>query len=205
MPLSFTASEQIRVDSIFFTEADTNFKVLVRGDIADYVRYNTPQNPILSPWPNASTVVSWMPFFPFVYRHNYQGARMFHMAPGHNATTWTSPTSNWNNLLLNGVLYALNRPGYGGTTAISMGPATTGFALERYDDGKAQALRFGVPQKSHVIIRLYDFKGSMIAKLVDGTVTAGTHTVALPAVAHSSLNLVDFHAGSYHKTIKLLR
>ncbi len=206
MPATFTASEQIRVDSLFFTESDTSYKVLVKGDIADYVKNNTTANPILKPWPNNTTLVSWMPFFPFVYRHNFQSARMLHIAPGHNATTWTSSTSNWNNLFLHGILYALNRPGYeGGSTAINKGPAMAGYALERMNNGKGQSLRFGIPQKSRVEIRLYSVQGKLVSTLANRTYKTGTYSVALPAGLQSSLYIVDFKAGNYHKTMKIVR
>ena len=178
--------------------------MLIRGDINNYVTNNTAANPVLKPWTNATTVVPWMPFFPFVYKHNYQGARMFHLAPGHNATTWTATNSNWNNLLLNGILYALNRPGYGGTTAITKGPAPMGFALERFNNGKSQLLRYGVPQKARVVIRLFNFEGRMISKLVDATRDAGSYSVALPVGSRGSLYLVDFKAGNFHRTMKIV-
>ena len=205
MPATFTASEQIRIDSLFFTESDTNYKVLVTGDINDYVSNRAANMAKLGPWVNNTTVVPWMPFFPFVYRHNLQGGRVFHLAPGHNATTWTATNSNWNNMFLNGILYALNRPGYGGTTAITKGPAPMGFALERFNNGKEQSLRYGVPQKARVVIRLFNSKGRMISKLVDGTVNAGSYSVALPAGSGGSLYFVDFKAGNFHKTLKIVR
>jgi type 1 glutamine amidotransferase len=206
MPLSFTGNEQIRVDSLFFTESDTNFKVLVKGDIQNYVTHNTNANPILKPWTTTSTVVPWMPFFPFVYRHNLEGGRMFHLAPGHNATTWTATNSNWNNLFLNGILYALNRPGYGGgSTAITKGPGVMGYALERFKNGKSQSLRFGIPQKSRVLIRLYSFEGKLMSTLANRTYKTGTYSVALPSGLRSSMYIVDFKAGNYHKTMKIVR
>ncbi len=207
MPANFTGNEQLRVDSLFFAESDTSYKVLVKGDIQNYVTNNNgaTANLPLKPWTTTTTVVPWMPFFPFVYRHNLQGARIFHLAPGHNATTWTATNSNWNNLFLNGILYALNRPGYGGTTAISKGPAPMGFALERFDNGKGQSLRYGVPQRSHVVVRLFNFKGRMISKLVDANFNAGSYSVALPPGSRGSLYLVDFKAGNYHRTMKIVR
>ena len=203
MPANFTANEQLRIDSLFFTESDTNFKVLVRGDINDYVANRAANIAKLGPWVNNTTVVPWMPFFPFVYRHKLQGGRVFHLAPGHNATTWTAANSPWNNMFLNGILYALNRPGYGGT-GISKGPAPMGFALERVNNGKGE-LRYGVPQKSHVVIRLFNFEGRMISKLVDQTVNVGSYSVSLPAGARGSLYLVDFKAGKFHTTMKIVR
>ena len=205
MPLTFTGNEQLRVDSLYFTESDTSYKVFIRGDINDYVTNNTAANPILKPWTNTTTVVPWMPFFPFAYRHNYLGARMFHLAPGHNATTWTATNSNWNNLLLNGILYALNRPGYGGTTAIAKGPAPMGFSLERLNNGKSQLLHYGVPQKARVVIRLFNFEGRMISKLMDATVNAGSYSVTLPAGLRGSVYLLDFKAGKFHRTMKIVR
>jgi uncharacterized protein len=187
IPLNFTGNEQLRIDSLYFTEADTSYKVLIRGDVNDY-----PANQ------------RWMPFFPFVYRHNYRNARMFHLAPGHNATTWTAANSVWNKLFLNGILYALNRPGYG-TTGLAEGPAPMGYALQRLDRGKGPSLRYAVPRKAHVVIRLFDVEGRLVAKLADGTYEAGAYTVALPAGSRGSLGFVDFRAGNFRKGMKIVR
>jgi uncharacterized protein len=185
MPKDFTDNQQLRVDSLFFTEADTSYKVLIRADAKDY-----PSD-------------QRMAFYPFVYRHNYQGARFFGLAPGHNAATWNSG-SNWNKLFLNGILYALNRPGYG-TSAISAGPAPMGFELQRFNNGKNQSLRFGLPKRARVEIRLYNFEGRLVSNLVNETVSAGSHSVPLPNGLRGSLYLVDFKAGSVHRTMKIVR
>jgi type 1 glutamine amidotransferase len=198
IPASFTASEQIRVDSLFFTEADTNYKVLIKGDIADYVKNNTTANPILKPWTNSSTVVPWMPFFPFVYLHNYQGARMFHLAPGHNATTWTTTNSNWNKVFLSGVLYALNRPGYG-STGVASKASPTRYVL----NAKEHALNFGIPKREHVVIQVYSLKGQRIKTIADRNYGAGNYSVTIPADLQSSVFLLDFKAGKYHRTLKI--
>lgn len=206
MPATFTASEQIRIDSLFFSESDTNYKVLVKGDINDYVNNRAANMAKLGPWVNTSTVVSWMPFFPFVYRHNLQGGRVFHLAPGHNATTWTSTNSRWNTMFLNGILYALNRPGYGGgSTAINKGPALTGYALERSNKGRGQSLTFGIPQKSRVQIQIYSIEGKVVSNLVNKTYKTGTYSVGLPSGLKNSLYIVDFKAGKYHKSMKIVR
>lgn len=187
IPANFTGNEQLRIDSLFFTEADTNFKVLIRGDVNDY-----PANQ------------RWMPFFPFAYRHNYQNARMFHLAPGHNATTWTAANSVWSKLFLNGILYALNRPGYG-PTGLSEGPAPMGYALQRLDHGSRQSLRYTITQKGHVVIRLLDIDGRLVSILVEGTYAAGAYSVALPAGSRGSLAFVDFQAGNFRKGMKIVR
>jgi type 1 glutamine amidotransferase len=186
IPANFTGNEQLRVDSLYFTESDTSYKVLIRGDVNDYPAGQ-----------------KWMPFFPFVYRHNYRNARMFHLAPGHNATTWTAANSYWTKLFLNGILYALNRPGYG-TTGIAEGPAPMGYALQRLDRGREPSLRYAVPRRAHVVIRLFDSHGRLIAKLADGMREAGSYSVALPAGARGSLGLVDFRAGSFRKGMKIV-
>lgn len=187
IPASFTGNEQLRVDSLYFTEADTSYKVLIRGDVNDY-----PADQ------------KWMPFFPFVYRHNYQSARMFHLAPGHNAATWTAANSYWSKIFLNGILYALNRPGYG-TTGIAEGPVPMGYALQPLDQGKGQSMRYAVPRKSRVLIRLFAFDGRLISKLVDGTYEAGSYSVSLPTGPRGSLGFVDFQAGNFRKGMKIVR
>lgn len=187
IPADFTGNEQLRIDSLYFTEADTTYKVLIRGDVNDYPADQR-----------------WMPFFPFVYRHNYRNARMFHLAPGHNATTWTAPNSVWSKVFLNGILYALDRPGYG-PTGLSEGPAPMGYALQRPARGKGQSLRFTVPRKSHVVIRLFDLGGRLLAKPADGVYAAGTYSVALPAGSRGSLALVDFRAGGFARRMTIVR
>jgi uncharacterized protein len=186
IPANFTGNEQLRIDSLFFTEADTSFKVLIRGEVNDY-----PANQ------------RWMPFFPFVYRHNYQNARMFHLAPGHNATTWTAANSHWGKIFLNGILYALNRPGYG-TTGLAEGPAPMGYGLQRAFEGRGQTLRYGVARKGRVVIRLFDSQGRLLSKLVDGTHAAGSYSVALPDAARGSICFVDFRSGNFRKGMKIV-
>jgi hypothetical protein len=185
MPKDFTDNQQVRVDSLFFTEADTSYKVLIRADAKDYPAGQTQS------------------FYPFVYRHNYQTARYFGLAPGHNADTWKTG-SNWNKLFLNGILYALNRPGYGGTTALAAGPAPMGFELRRADDGRNQSLRFGLPERARVAIRLYDSKGRMVSKLVDGILNAGSYSAPLPNGSPGTLSIVDYKAGNFRRTIKIV-
>jgi len=185
MPKDFTDNQQVRVDSLFFTEADTSYKVLIRADAKDYPAGQTQA------------------FYPFVYRHNYQSARYFGLAPGHNADTWNSG-SNWNKLFLNGILYALNRPGYG-PTAIVAGPAPMGFEPQRLGNGKNQSLRFGLPERGRVAIRLYDFKGRMLSSLIDANLDAGSYSVPLPNGLRGSLYIVDFKAGNFHTTMKIVR
>jgi type 1 glutamine amidotransferase len=185
MPKDFTDNQQVRVDSLFFTEADTSYKVLIRADAKDYPAGQTQS------------------FYPFVYRHNYQGARYFGLAPGHNADTWNSG-SNWNKLFLNGILYAINRPGYG-PTAINAGPAPMGFELQRSETGKNQSLRFGLPGKARVVIRLYDFKGRLLSGLIDATLNAGSYSLPLPNGLRGALYFVDFKSGNFHRTMKIVR
>jgi type 1 glutamine amidotransferase len=186
IPKTFTDNQQVRIDSLFWVESDTTYKILIRADEKDY------------------TTSQKQAFYPYVYRHNYQGARFFGLAPGHNASTWNTG-SNWNPLLLNGLLYALNRPGYG-TTSVAKGVVVpSGFSLQRFNNGKNQSLRFGLPQKERVVIRLYNTKGKLISKLVNRTYNGGSYTVVLPAGMRNSIYFVDFKAGSYEKTMKIVR
>ena len=204
IPATFTGNEQLRVDSLYFAESDTNYKILIKGDIQNYVTNNTSANPILKPWTNTSTVVPWMPFFPFVYLHNYQGARMFHLAPGHNATTWTATNSNWNKVFLSGVLYAINRPGYGaGTTAIKPGTVPTKFTLENSIRAQGSTVDYGLTQKAHVVIQVYNLKGRSVAKLVDANQKAGSYSVTMPSNLHGEVYLLDFNAGKIHRSLRI--
>ncbi|HEX2612374.1 MAG TPA: ThuA domain-containing protein [Fibrobacteria bacterium] len=202
MPANFTGNEQLRIDSLFFTESDTNYKVLVRGDISDYVANRAANMAKLGPWVNTSTVVPWMPFFPFVYKHNLEGGRVFHLAPGHNATTWTASNSNWNNMFLYGILYALNRPGYGGTsTPIARGKPPVAFSLDA--DAESHSLRFGIPKKARVVIEVYNLKGRRVSTLANRSYNGGSYSVPLPDGPQGSIYLLDFRAGNYHRTLKI--
>lgn len=185
IPQNFTDNQQVRMDSIFFTETDTSFKVLIRADDNDY------------------PVGQKQSFYPFVYRHNYQGARCWNGSMGHTAATWNSG-SNWSKLLLNGILYALNRPGYG-TSAIVVGSAPKGFSLNRLNNANVQSLQYGLPQRVHVVIQLFDLEGRILSKLVDETFNAGSYSVPLPAGLRGSYYLVDFEAGNFHRTMKIDR
>jgi|GEM_PF-5825072 len=185
IPKTFTDNQQVRVDSLYWTEADTSYKILIRADEKDYAA-NQKQA-----------------FYPYVYRHNYQGARFFGLAPGHNASTWNTG-SNWNPLLFNGVLYALNRPGYG-TTRVIPGTNPAGYSLQRFRNGASQSLRFGLPHRERVVIRVYNPDGKLVARLANKTYPGGTHAVTMPKGLRGSLYIVDFKAGAYHKTMKLVR
>lgn len=181
IPRTFTDNQQIRVDSIFWTEADTSYKILIHADEKDY------------------TASQKQAFYPFVYLHNYQGARFFGLAPGHNASTWNA-NSNWNILMLNGLLYAINRPGYG-TTAIAVGPAPKGISL----NSKGQFVHFGLPKRGRVEIQLYDLKGRLASRIVDRTFNAGTYSVRLPGGLRGSMYILAFKTGKVHRTMKVVR
>jgi len=183
-PKTLTDNQQLRVDSIFFTEADTTFKVLIRADSSDY-----PSGQLK------------MAFYPYVYRHNYQGGRFFGFAPGHNAATWNTSLP-WNNLLLNGILYALGRPGYA-PAAVRVGPAPAGYSLRRLRIADGESVRYGLPQPSHVVIRLFDLEGRLLAEKVNENLGAGSYTLPLPAGLRGSFYVVDFTAGNYHKAMKM--
>lgn len=92
IPHTFTDNQQVRVDSIYFSETDKSYTVLIRADANDY-----PAGQKMS-------------FYPYVFMHDYQGARMWGGAMGHTAATWSN--ANWRQLILNGILYAVNRSGY---------------------------------------------------------------------------------------------
>lgn len=95
---TFTNSQQVRGNKLFFSDTTKGFTVLIEADQKDFAA-NQKQS-----------------FYPFVWIHDYQGARVWCGSMGHTPQTFSSDPI-WRKLMLNGILYALNRPGYGPTVA----------------------------------------------------------------------------------------
>jgi hypothetical protein len=104
-------------------------------------------------------------------------------------------------MFLNGILYALNRPGYGGTTAIAKGKAPRAFSLDA--DAESHSLRFGIPKKARVVIEVYNLKGRRVSTLANRSYNGGSYSVPLPDGPQGSIYLLEFRAGNYHRTLKI--
>ncbi len=89
------------------------------------------------------------------------------------------------------------------TVAILTSVLPREFALKRLNIGDAGLLRFGLPQRSRVTIRVFNSQGRMAATLCDETRDAGYYTLPLPREWSGGRYLLDFHAGSFHQTMKL--
>jgi uncharacterized protein len=90
---TFTNSQQVRCNKLFFSDTSKGFTVLIKADQKDY-----PSDQKQS-------------FYPFVWMHDYQGARVWCGSMGHTPETFSSDQI-WRQLMLRGILYALNRPDY---------------------------------------------------------------------------------------------
>jgi uncharacterized protein len=95
---TFVNSQQVRCNKLFFSDTSREFTVLVKADEKDY--------------PSGQKQT----FYPYVWTHDYKGARVWCGSMGHTPETFSSDTI-WRKLMLRGILYALNRPGYGKPTA----------------------------------------------------------------------------------------
>jgi photosystem II stability/assembly factor-like uncharacterized protein len=64
-------------------------------------------------------------------------------------------------------------------------------------------LRFSLPHKSRVIVRMYTPGGKRVAPDYDAVLDRGHHTLPLPSELKSSFFLVDFEAGSFRQVLKV--
>jgi 5-hydroxyisourate hydrolase-like protein (transthyretin family) len=63
-------------------------------------------------------------------------------------------------------------------------------------------LRFGLRQKEHVVIQMFNSQGRVISQLLDETRDAGYYTLPLSSEAQGAYYL-DFRAGDFHRTMKI--
>ena len=63
-------------------------------------------------------------------------------------------------------------------------------------------LRFFLPQRTQVVIKLVDPQGRMVSQLLNETRDAGSNTLPLTGLKNS-YDLLDFRAGDYHRTMKI--
>jgi type 1 glutamine amidotransferase len=103
IPQTFTKSQQIRYETLFFSDTSKDFTVLITVD------------------KNSIPADKKQTFYPYVWTHEFEGARVWCGNMGHTPDKFSSDTI-WRKLILNGILYALNRPGYGPTVPVSFLP-----------------------------------------------------------------------------------
>jgi type 1 glutamine amidotransferase len=94
IPKTFVSSQQPRYEKLFFSDTSKGWTVLIEGDDNDY-----PSN-------------KKQPFYPFVFTHDFEGARMWYGMMGHTASSYSDTL--WRKLVLRGIFYAINRSGYTG-------------------------------------------------------------------------------------------
>ncbi len=127
-----------------------------------------------------------------------------------NDSTLTTTSRALTNLNYGSVYYwRVNAKNAGGTGAYSatgqftvavVGILPNEFALRRLNLGNDENLSFRLPQKEHVVIRLFNSEGRMVSQLLNETRPAGDYTVSLSNQAKGSYYL-DFAAGNFHRTM----
>ncbi len=131
-----------------------------------------------------------------------------------NDSTITGTSRALTGLAANTVYYwRVNAKNAGGTSAYSTrfrftttGPNAIlahGIVLEKLRVGNGQSLRFGLPARTHVQIRLYNSQGQLVSLLLDETREAGYQSVSLPAGLQGPYYLLDFRAGNSREVMKL--
>ncbi len=69
---------------------------------------------------------------------------------------------------------------------------------------KNHMLRFTLPRHTPVKARIMDVRGRAVAVVLDRVMEAGVYNIAMPRTA-GGLNLLDFQAGEFRRTVKLAR
>ena len=76
-------------------------------------------------------------------------------------------------------------------------------ASKNFDVEGNKSIRYRLDHRSHVIAKIFDMRGKLILKLLDGDQKSGPHFLPLPTLPSSDAYILDFTAGDFHKTVKL--
>jgi photosystem II stability/assembly factor-like uncharacterized protein len=104
---------------------------------------------------------------------------------------------------------ARNSAGAGEFSGISrFSSATTAIMMNRLSLGRRSAidagsLRFALPAKERVVIRLFSTQGRKLAADFDETLEAGYHAVPLPAELNGTFYLIEFQSASFRQILKI--
>jgi hypothetical protein len=178
-----------------------------------------PSIPILSDPANNATIYSTSANLTW---NASAGATSYHVQVSTNSgftttvlddSTLTTTTRNFPYTNYMVYYWRVNAKNAGGTSAYSptwsfttspVGIVPQEFALQRLNLENGESLRFGLPQKAHVVIQLFNSKGQMISQLLNETREAGYYIIPLSSEAKGSYFL-DFRAGDFHRTMKIER
>jgi len=75
--------------------------------------------------------------------------------------------------------------------------------LQQLALGNGKSLRFSLPQRAHVVIRILNTQGRVVSKLLDENRIEGNCTIPLYPELKDSHYLLDFRADGFHKTLRL--
>ncbi len=89
------------------------------------------------------------------------------------------------------------------TTSPPTGILPREFEMQSLNFENTKSIRFSLPLRTQITIRLFNSQGRMVAQLLNETREAGSYSIPLPTELKDSYNLLDFRAGNYHKTLKL--
>jgi hypothetical protein len=89
------------------------------------------------------------------------------------------------------------------TSGVVMAIAGDAGAVTRRVSQNGEFLRFNLPARERVSIRIYNARGALLTQLLDETREAGSHTLSLPKDLHGSFYLVDFKTGDFRQTLKI--
>jgi hypothetical protein len=132
-----------------------------------------------------------------------------------NDSTLTATTRNVGVILASGGDYywrvrAKNVSGVSGwtttrrfTAAVIIAVLPGKLSLSRLPGTEGGAIRFGLPQRGRVVLRLYDTQGRLVASLLDEIREAGYHSVPLPKGTEGGIYLIDLRADGVRSTMVL--
>lgn len=89
------------------------------------------------------------------------------------------------------------------TTVASTAINPPGYSFKRISTTNSDVLKFVLPQKSLVELRIFDSKGSEVKILMNEVHEKGTYSVHLPKKFLNPSYFLKFNAGGFHKVLKL--